>query len=186
MAKLSERVQEQQARRTRRPLPPAHPRPVTPEAGVSAEPDDQTAQVIDLTAEAAEHDSALVPTSDSEPPSEHVAGVATAVRTSAPPKAAATIGTPASRKKARHPEPGQEPVVVPLEPRQVWLDQQNDLWLSECEYANVRRGGRKVISRSSVVRLALDRLRDAMTPEQITDLLADREPMQAGRGRPRR
>ena len=75
---------------------------------------------------------------------------------------------------------------MPLEPRQVWLDQRNDLWLSECEYANVRRGGRKVISRSSVVRLALDRLRDAMTPEQITDLLADREPMQAGRGRPRR
>jgi len=68
----------------------------------------------------------------------------------------------------------------------VWLDQQNDLWLSECEYANVRRGGRKVISRSSVVRLALDRLREAMTPEQITDLLAAREPMPTGRGRPRR
>jgi len=77
--------------------------------------------------------------------------------------------------------------VVPLEPRQVWLDSRNDLWLSECEYANVRRGGRKVISRSSVVRLALDRLRDAMTPEQITDLLAAREPVQqSGRGRPRR
>lgn len=80
----------------------------------------------------------------------------------------------------------EETVAVPLEPRQVWLDQPNDLWLSECEYANVRRGGRKVISRSAVVRLALDQLRERMTPEQITDLLAEREPSQPGRGRPRR
>lgn len=93
-------------------------------------------------------------------------------------------GTTVRRKtKARSQEPD---IAVPLEPRQVWLDQQNDLWLSECEYANVRRGGRKVISRSSVVRLALDRLRETMTPEQITEFLAGREPVQTGRGRPRR
>ena len=49
MAKLSERVQEQQARRTRRPLPPSHPRESLGEPGVSGRSDPATAQVIDLT-----------------------------------------------------------------------------------------------------------------------------------------
>ena len=96
----------------------------------------------------------------------------TSVAVALPPPAKRVAAT---HKKAPSPEPE---VAVPLEPRQVWLDRENDLWLTECEYANVRSGGRKVISRSSVVRLALERLREAMTPEQITELLAGREPVQ--------
>src|SRR5271165_3375780 len=187
MAKLSERVEEQRARRTRQPLPPSFPRPATQEPDARPEPDDQTAQVINLTAVEGNGDA------ETQNPSAVLGPVVVAApvlidsaAAAASPKPAAAVGTPAGRKKAKPPAPEQK-VAVPLEPRQVWLDKQNDLWLSECEYANVRRGGRKVISRSSVVRLALDRLRDAMTPEQITDLLAAREPaQQSGRGRPRR
>jgi len=190
MAKLSERVQEQQARRTRRPLPPSHPRPAAPEAAAGTEPDDQTARVIGLTAAGATagaHAGGPSSALDPGPARTPVLTEAAAVQAPASPDPPAAEGTPAAAKRARPPAASQQVAMVPLEPRQVWLDSRNDLWLTECEYANVRRGGRKVISRSSVVRLALDRLRDAMTPEQITDLLAAREPVQQpGRGRPRR
>ena len=181
MAKLSERVQEQQARRTRQPLPPSHPRPATPPG---TEPQDNSAQVIDLTV-AGNGDAPAAPSAATEagPAATPDPAVPAPAAPATPPGASST---PAPRRKAKPPAPAQD-VVLPLEPRQVWLDRGNDLWLSECEYANVRRGGRKVISRSSVVRLALARLREAMTPEQITDLLAAREPAQQGsRGRPRR
>ena len=186
MAKLSERVQEQQARRTRRPLPPSHPRPATPPPGT--EPQDNSAQVIDLTVagngDAPAASSAATEAGPVATPDPAGAPAVPAPVAPATPRGASS--TPAPRKKAKPPALMQD-VALPLEPRQVWLDRENDLWLSECEYANVRRGGRKVISRSSVVRLALDRLREAMTPEQITDLLAAREPaQQGGRGRPRR
>lgn len=176
MAKLSERVQEQQARRTRRPLPPSHPR--------ESLGDPATAQVIDLTSAASSvQDAQAGPAPAVGESTDQPERAQVPVATSAPSSTAAGERAAVRRKTKGRPEPD---VAVPLEPRQVWLDQQNDLWLSECEYANVRRGGRKVISRSSVVRLALDRLREAMTPEQITDLLAAREPMPTGRGRPRR
>lgn len=185
MAKLSERVQEQQARRTRRPLPPSHPRPATPPG---TEPQDNSAQVMDLTA-AGNGDAPAAPSAATEAgpaATPEPAGAPAVPAPAAPATPPGASSTPVPRKKATPPAPAQD-VVLPLEPRQVWLDRENDLWLSECEYANVRRGGRKVISRSSVVRLALDRLREAMTPEQITDLLAAREPaQQGGRGRPRR
>lgn len=185
MAKLSERVQEQQARRTRQPLPPSHPRPAMPPG---TEPQDNSAQVIDLTV-AGNGDAPAAPSAATEAGPAAMPNPAGAPAVPAPAAPATPPGassTPAPRRKAKPPAPTQD-VALPLEPRQVWLDRENDLWLSECEYANVRRGGRKVISRSSVVRLALDRLREAMTPEQITDLLAAREPaQQGGRGRPRR
>lgn len=185
MAKLSERVQEQQARRTRQPLPPSHPRPAMPPG---TEQQDNSAQVIDLTV-AGSGDAPAAPSAAPEArpaATPGPAGVPAVPAPAAPATPPGASSTPAPRRKARPPAPAQD-VVLPLEPRQVWLDRGNDLWLSECEYANVRRGGRKVISRSSVVRLALDRLREAMTPEQITDLLAAREPaQQGGRGRPRR
>jgi len=189
MAKLSERVQQQQeTRRTRRPLPPSHPRGSTAEPGVDAQPDQpdevHEGEVIDLTsAPSSVRNAPTVPAPVAD--NEGTASPAHSQAAAAPAaSAAAGEGTTVRREtKARWQEPE---VAVPLEPRQVWLDQQNDLWLSECEYANVRRGGRKVISRSSVVRLALDRLREAMTPEQITELLAGREPITTGRGRPRR
>jgi hypothetical protein len=183
MAKLSERIQEQQARRTRRPLPPSHPRPATPPG---TEPQDNSAQVIDLTV-AGNGDAPAAPSAATEAgptATPDPAGAHAVPAPAATPRGASS--TPATRKKVKPPALTQD-VALPLEPRQVWLDRENDLWLSECEYANVRRGGRKVISRSSVVRLALDRLREAMTPEQITDLLVAREPaQQGGRGRPRR
>lgn len=185
MAKLSERIQEQQARRTRRPLPPSHPRPAAPPG---TEPQDNSAQVIDLTvAGNGDAPAASSAATEAEPvATPDPAGAPAVPAPAAPATPRGASSTPATRKKAKPPAPAQD-VVLPLEPRQVWLDRENDLWLSECEYANVRRGGRKVISRSSVVRLALDRLRAAMTPEQITDLLAAREPaQQGGRGRPRR
>jgi len=185
MAKLSERIQQQQARRARQPLPPSHPRgPANSEP--TPEEDNPSAQVIDLTQPA---DSAHGAEVDRDPAVETVPDVlpeSSPDKQKAPKTVTAAVGersTPRRKPKARSEEAD---VAIPLEPRQVWLDRQNDLWLSECEYANVRRGGRKVISRSSVVRLALDRLREAMTPEEITDLLAGREPVQTGRGRPRR
>ena len=185
MAKLSERLQEQQARRTRQPLPPSHPRPATPP---DTEPQDNSAQVIDLTV-AGNGDAPAAPSAatGAEPDvTPDPAGAPAVPAPAAPATPPGASSTPAPRKKAKPPALTQD-VALPLEPRQVWLDRENDLWLSECEYANVRRGGRKVISRSSVVRLALDRLREAMTPEQITDLLVAREPaQQGGRGRPRR
>jgi hypothetical protein len=183
MAKLSERVQERQERRTRQPLPPSHPRPVPPPTEGTEE---AGAQVIDLTGNGGvdEPQSDAATEAGVEPARANGDGVAgrgeTSVAVALPPPAKRAAAT---RKKAPSPEPE---VAVPLEPRQVWLDRENDLWLTECEYANVRSGGRKVISRSSVVRLALERLREAMTPDQITELLAGREPVQTGRGRPRR
>lgn len=183
MAKLSERVQEQQARRTRRPLPPSHPRESLGEPGVSGQSDPATAQVIDLTSAASSaHDAQGEPAPAAEGSSDPPEQSQVPVAAPGPSNAVVERSTFRRKTKAR----SEPDVAVPLEPRQVWLDQRNDLWLSECEYANVRRGGRKVISRSSVVRLALDRLREAMTPEQITELLAGREPLQTGRGRPRR
>lgn len=191
MAKLSERVEERQARRARRPLPPSNPRPRQPEpapAPVGADPSSETgptSEIIDLRAGS---DAMSTTTAEGSP---SVAEPVQDVPTPAPAAPTRQInsspnggGGAGQRGKSR--APSQEAIAIPLEPRQVWLDQQNDLWLSECEYANVRRGGRKVISRSAVVRLALDQLRERMTPEQITDLLADREPSQPGRGRPRR
>ena len=188
MAKLSERVQEQQARRTRRPLPPSHPRPAAPPGDVEAESHEQTAEVIDLTMPEVSQGGQAEPS----PATSVVQRIGGAERTepeSAPgesPAATEPSGAARGPRKKSIPPAGMPDAAVPLEPRQIWLDQQNDLWLSECEYANVRKGGRKVISRSAVVRLALDRLRDTMTPEQITGLLAAREPIQAPRGRPRR
>jgi hypothetical protein len=184
MAKLSERVQERQERRTRQPLPPSHPRLVS--SPTEALTEEAGAQVIDLTANGGVDDSHSDAATEAgvEPAQANGDGVIVAGETPVavtPPPPAWRVAAP--RQKAKSPEPS---VAVPLEPRQVWLDRENDLWLTECEYANVRSGGRKVISRSSVVRLALERLREAMTPEQITDLLAGREPVQTSRGRPRR
>lgn len=185
MAKLSERIEEQQARRTRRPLPPSHPRRVSADAVLEGPTttSEQPSEVIDLRpADAA---STQIPVGAPAAALESTGG-------SARPVSADVAGKPTanragvSRPRTARRNADQERAVVPLEPRQVWLDQPNDLWLSECEYANVRRGGRKVLSRSAVVRLALDQLRERLTPEQITDLLADREPPQGGRGRPRR
>jgi hypothetical protein len=175
MAKLSERVQERQARRVRQPLAPSHPRPATESKG-SGEPQDQAAQVIDLSTAGGVEDTHQEPSTPAAPAPMTTVPVQ-------PPTANRTQQGRRNKAKAA----ATEEVAVPLEPRQVWLDRQNDLWLSECEYANVRSGGRKVISRSSVVRLALDRLREAMTPEEITELLAGRESTQPSRrGRPRR
>lgn len=185
MAKLSERIEEQQARRTRRPLPPSHPRRVSADA-VLEEPattSGQPSEVVDLRPA----DVASTPIPVGRPaaaPAPTGASARRGLAEVAGKPTANRAGVSRSRTTRRNADP--EPVVVPLEPRQVWLDQPNDLWLSECEYANVRRGGRKVISRSAVVRLALDQLRERLTPEQITDLLTDREPPQGGRGRPRR
>ena len=163
------------------------PRPVPAPVGDAAQPDEMANHVADLMAAgAAGGADAAAP---GPAPAQVPAVTADAVTVDCAPvlgtAAPATPGSaPAAPKRAR--PAGFKQVAVPLEPRQVWLDHQNDLWLSECEYANVRRGGRKIISRSSVVRLALDRLRDAMTPAQITDLLASREATRPGRGRPRR
>lgn len=214
MAKLSERVKEQQmARRTRRPLPPSHPRRVPADAvldqpAMAADQaidevdvtDDvdltEPAEIVGLTASEVTDTQPSTSTLASVPepvviadpePAVPAAPLALAVQPVAAAKVSANGGAAVPRKRTGPRSTEQEPVVaVPLEPRQVWLDQLNDLWLSECEYANVRRGGRKVISRSAVVRLALDQLRERMTSEEITDLLADREPTQSGRGRPRR
>jgi hypothetical protein len=183
MAKLSERVQEQQARRTRRPLPPSHPRESSGESAASGQTNPATAQVIDLTSAASSaHDAQAEPAPAAEENTNQPERSQVSVAAPVPSGAVGERSIVRRKTKAR----SEPDVAVPLEPRQVWLDRENDLWLSECEYANVRRGGRKVISRSSVVRLALDRLREAMTPEQITELLAGREPTQSGRGRPRR
>lgn len=189
MAKLSERVEERQARRARRPLPPSNPRPRQPDpAPVDADPSSETGRSSEILDLRAGSDAMTTTAAEGSPSVAEPAQDVSKPAPAAPPRRinSSPNGEGAAGQRSKSRAPSQEEIAIPLEPRQVWLDQQNDLWLSECEYANVRRGGRKVISRSAVVRLALDQLRERMTPEQITDLLADREPSQPGRGRPRR
>src|SRR5512144_2964012 len=129
MAKLSERVEERQARRARRPLPPSNPRPRQPEpapAPVGADPSSETgptSEIIDLRA-----GSDAMSTTTAEG-SRSVAEPVQDVSTPAPAAPTRRInsspnggGGAGQRSKSR--APSQEAIAIPTEPRQVGLEPQ--------------------------------------------------------------
>ncbi|MFD4268138.1 hypothetical protein [Rhodococcus sp. NPDC058481] len=72
-----------------------------------------------------------------------------------------------------------------LTARTIYLDDDNDDFLEEAKRSGRREKPRVDATRSAVVRLALARLRDQMTPEQVVRELAARAAPHVGTGRRR-
>ena len=73
----------------------------------------------------------------------------------------------------------------PLEKASIYLDPQSDEFLESARIAGRRSKPRVDASRSAVVRLALARLAELMTPDQVVRELVLRAPAHTGEGRRR-
>ncbi|MCZ9635090.1 hypothetical protein [Rhodococcus sp. BH5] len=73
----------------------------------------------------------------------------------------------------------------PLEKASIYLDPQSDEFLESARIAGRRSKPRVDASRSAVVRLALARLAEQMTPDQVVRELVLRAPAHTGEGRRR-
>lgn len=118
----------------------------------------------------------------------------------APAPAPATVETspgvespPAPKPVAPVPQPAPKVAEVkpsqveaqPLEKASIYLDPQSDEFLESARIAGRRSKPRVDASRSAVVRLALARLAEQMTPDQVVRELVLRAPAHTGEGRRR-
>lgn len=74
----------------------------------------------------------------------------------------------------------------PQERITVYVDQAHDEFMDDVRFAAARRRPRVDVSRSAVVRYALDRLMQQMTPEQLYDAIAAKPVEAQATGRKRR
>jgi hypothetical protein len=90
---------------------------------------------------------------------------------------------------AEKPSPGGAKKAAPETEAQirltVYVDDAHDAFMDDVRFAGARRRPRIDVSRSAVVRFALDRLKAEMTPEQIHNAIADKpvDPKATGRKR---
>lgn len=98
------------------------------------------------------------------------------------PKPVAPVQQPAP--KAAEVKPSQVEA-QPLEKASIYLDPQSDEFLESARIAGRRSKPRVDASRSAVVRLALARLAEQMTPDQVVRELVLRAPVHTGEGRRR-
>lgn len=118
----------------------------------------------------------------------------------APAPAPATVETPSVVESPPAPKPVapvQQPApkvaevkpsraeAQPLEKASIYLDPQGDEFLEAARIAGRRSKPRVDASRSAVVRLALARLAEQMTPDQVVRELVLRAPAHTGEGRRR-
>jgi hypothetical protein len=100
------------------------------------------------------------------------------------PSVEAAVAPPqeAPARKPKAPQVVQEPTVK----MSIYLEPSDDLYLEEIAYAGKTSRPRVAISRSAIVRLALEQLANTMTTEQIVAELRGRGTQHEGRGRKRR
>ena len=136
----------------------------------------------------------LTPVSDETPEAEEAAPAAPApVRRSKTPTAPPTNLQPAS-EAGNEPSASPTPVPAPqaaakpaLKVVTVYLEQDDDDFLETITHTGRTNQPKTAISRSAVVRLALERLHTQLTPEQIVDELRPRgDQPGTGTGRKRR
>jgi hypothetical protein len=91
------------------------------------------------------------------------------------------------------PEPSRDPkkaatkaIVEPTVKMSIYLEPDDDLYLENIVHAGKTSRPRVAISRSAIVRLALEKLATTMTVDQIVDVLRDRGAQHQGTGRKRR
>lgn len=96
----------------------------------------------------------------------------------APPKPA-----PAAKEK---PSAGESAVPEPTIKMSIYLEASDDLYLEEITHAGKTSRPRIAISRSAIVRLALERLAATMTADEIVDQLRRTGDEHQGAGRKRR
>ena len=125
---------------------PSHPGRVKYEPATDSPPAAEEAQVIDLRDEE-------TPSEALEPPLQ-------------PPKR-----TNAPRKAAKQPAAAQQ-TEIPEPPLTVYLDHVHSDFAKDVTHAGTRRRPRVSISGAAVIRYALDRLQDEMTPEQAHEAIA--------------
>jgi len=99
------------------------------------------------------------------------------------PKPFAPVQRPAP--KVTEAKPAQVEAQPPLEKASIYLDPQSDEFLESARIAGRRSKPRVDASRSAVVRLALARLAEQMTPDQVVRELVLRAPAHTGEGRRR-
>lgn len=104
-----------------------------------------------------------------------------------PDPASAQVAAPrpavAAKEKAVAPEPAvQEPTIK----MSIYLEASDDLYLEEITHAGKTSRPRIAISRSAIVRLALQRLAATMTADEIVDQLRKTGDEHQGAGRKRR
>lgn len=103
----------------------------------------------------------------------------------AAPAAGTPEQTPEPAKKPTPAEPKAAPV-SPLTRATIYLDETAETLLEEVEILGRRQRPRVSVSRSTIVRVALERLGEELNPEQILQLVRERADTTPGKvGRPR-
>lgn len=117
-------------------------------------------------------------------PSAPVEAAAPAVE---PETTAAAVPTPTPAPAAKEkPAAGESTVQEPTIKMSIYLEASDDLYLEEITHAGKTSRPRIAISRSAIVRLALERLAATMTANEIVDQLRKTGDEHQGAGRKRR
>jgi hypothetical protein len=87
-------------------------------------------------------------------------------------------------------KPARPPKRTPSEPEAqmrltVYVEEAHDTFMDDVRFAGARRRPKVDVSRSAIVRFALERLKSDMTPEELCNTIADRpvDPKATGRKR---
>ena len=160
LSALQGKRQDAVERRRRQAPPPRHPRVV----------DDAPAEaVVDVRDSDAPDAAPPVPQPAEQPP-----------EVTAEPKPAASRGRPTAARKASNSPQGDQA----LRPAQFYVGAEVDDYLRQVRSQAVVR--RLDVTASAVVRMAMERLMAELTPEQVTDHLAEPVGGHSGAGRKRR
>ena len=106
------------------------------------------------------------------------------VTTPSPDRPLTAVSSPPVRQSSEVPAASAAAVLPPVK-LTFYVDQDIDRYLEDVRIQGLTQQPRVDVSRSAVVRLALRRLREEMTPEQVKTLLAGQltDPTRTGRKR---